>query len=111
MHGDELRVRYLGDLREPWSGVGHVVKIPDSILWCFPFYGLENANWSFLSFQQRLNRIHKVLNINCIWNTEQEKRGVPILRGEFLQLETTEHWLRNLQNGICLFNAKRDPKN
>ena len=32
MHGDELRVRYLGDLREPWSGVGHVVKIPDSIL-------------------------------------------------------------------------------
>ncbi|XP_022108204.1 regulator of nonsense transcripts 1-like [Acanthaster planci] len=30
MQGDELRVRYLGDLQEPWSGVGHVVKIPDN---------------------------------------------------------------------------------
>ena len=32
MHGDELRLRYLGDLHKPWSGVGHVIKIPDSIL-------------------------------------------------------------------------------
>ncbi len=30
MQGDELRLRYLGDLQEPWSGVGHVVKIPDN---------------------------------------------------------------------------------
>ena len=29
MSGDELRLRYLGDLQKPWSGVGHVVKIPD----------------------------------------------------------------------------------
>ena len=32
MHGDELRLRYLGDLHKPWSGVSHVIKIPDSIL-------------------------------------------------------------------------------
>ncbi|KAH9376504.1 hypothetical protein HPB48_006589 [Haemaphysalis longicornis] len=32
MHGDELRLRYLGELHKPWSGVGHVIKIPDSIL-------------------------------------------------------------------------------
>ncbi|XP_070541842.1 regulator of nonsense transcripts 1-like [Ptychodera flava] len=30
MHGDELRIRYLGELHKPWSGVGHVVKIPDN---------------------------------------------------------------------------------
>lgn len=28
MHGDELRLRYLGD--KMWSGVGHVIKIPDN---------------------------------------------------------------------------------
>lgn len=32
MHGDELRIRYVGELHKPWSGVGHVIKIPDSIL-------------------------------------------------------------------------------
>ena len=32
MHGDELRLRYLGDLHKPWSGVGHVIKIADSTL-------------------------------------------------------------------------------
>ncbi|UYV80578.1 UPF1 [Cordylochernes scorpioides] len=30
MHGDELRLRYLGELHRPWSGVGHVIKIPDN---------------------------------------------------------------------------------
>ncbi|KAK7481622.1 hypothetical protein BaRGS_00027138 [Batillaria attramentaria] len=29
MHGDELRIRYIGELHKPWSGVGHVIKIPD----------------------------------------------------------------------------------
>ncbi|EGI69714.1 Putative regulator of nonsense transcripts 1 [Acromyrmex echinatior] len=30
MHGDELRLRYLGELHKPWSGIGHVIKIPDN---------------------------------------------------------------------------------
>ena len=30
MHGDELRLRYAGDRNKPWSGVGHVIKIPDN---------------------------------------------------------------------------------
>ncbi|PRD24814.1 UNVERIFIED_CONTAM: Regulator of nonsense transcripts 1 [Trichonephila clavipes] len=30
MHGDELRLRYLGELHKPWFGVGHVIKIPDN---------------------------------------------------------------------------------
>lgn len=34
MQGDELRLRYLGELHKPWSGVGHVIKIADSILFC-----------------------------------------------------------------------------
>ncbi|KAH3839137.1 regulator of nonsense transcripts 1-like [Dreissena polymorpha] len=30
MHGDELRLRYMGELHKHWSGVGHVIKIPDN---------------------------------------------------------------------------------
>ncbi|XP_043192907.1 regulator of nonsense transcripts 1-like [Amphibalanus amphitrite] len=30
MHGDELRIRYLGELHKPWSGVGHVIKVSDN---------------------------------------------------------------------------------
>jgi len=30
MQGDELRLRYLGDPSKAWSGVGHVIKIPDN---------------------------------------------------------------------------------
>lgn len=28
--GDELRLRYHGEMHKPWEGVGHVVKIPNS---------------------------------------------------------------------------------
>ncbi|KAL2152617.1 hypothetical protein VTH82DRAFT_5801 [Thermothelomyces myriococcoides] len=28
--GDEMRLKYKGDLRPPWEGVGYVIKIPDS---------------------------------------------------------------------------------
>ena len=28
--GDELRLRYRGELRKPWEGVGHVIKIPNN---------------------------------------------------------------------------------
>lgn len=30
--GDELRLKYSGELHKPWEGVGHVVKIPNSKL-------------------------------------------------------------------------------
>lgn len=30
MHGDELKLRYVGELHKPWSGVGHVIKVPDN---------------------------------------------------------------------------------
>ena len=30
MQGDELRLRYVGRAREPWSGIGHVTKVPTS---------------------------------------------------------------------------------
>ena len=32
MPGDELRLRYVGQLRPAWEGVGHVSKVPNSIL-------------------------------------------------------------------------------
>ena len=28
--GDELRLKYQGELHKPWEGVGHVIKIPNS---------------------------------------------------------------------------------
>lgn len=28
--GDELRLRYCGEMRKGWEGLGHVVKIPNS---------------------------------------------------------------------------------
>ncbi|XP_065365805.1 regulator of nonsense transcripts 1 homolog [Calliphora vicina] len=30
MHGDELRLRYVGELHKPWDAVGHVIKVPDN---------------------------------------------------------------------------------
>ncbi|ALC49824.1 Upf1 [Drosophila busckii] len=30
MHGDELRLRYVGELCAPWSEIGHVIKVPDN---------------------------------------------------------------------------------
>lgn len=29
--GDELRLRYSGEMHSPWEGVGHVIKIPNSM--------------------------------------------------------------------------------
>lgn len=35
MQGDEICLRYKGDLAPPWKGIGHVIKVPDSILMTF----------------------------------------------------------------------------
>ncbi|KAI0062350.1 P-loop containing nucleoside triphosphate hydrolase protein [Artomyces pyxidatus] len=29
--GDELRLRYAGELHKPWDGVGHVIKVPNNV--------------------------------------------------------------------------------
>lgn len=29
-HGDELELKYTGDLRDEWRGMGHVIKVPDN---------------------------------------------------------------------------------
>jgi regulator of nonsense transcripts 1 len=29
--GDELRLRYTGEVHKPWEGVGHVIKVPNSM--------------------------------------------------------------------------------
>ncbi|KAI0053930.1 P-loop containing nucleoside triphosphate hydrolase protein [Auriscalpium vulgare] len=29
--GDELRLRYSGELHKPWDGVGHVIKVPNNV--------------------------------------------------------------------------------
>ncbi|XP_053671419.1 regulator of nonsense transcripts 1 homolog [Anopheles nili] len=30
MHGDELKLRYVGEVHKPWSCIGHVIKVPDN---------------------------------------------------------------------------------
>ena len=30
MQGDELKIKYVGDKHKPWTGVGHVIKVPDN---------------------------------------------------------------------------------
>lgn len=32
MQGDELHLRYVGSQRQAWDGVGHVIKVINSIL-------------------------------------------------------------------------------
>lgn len=32
MQGDEICLRYKGDMAPLWKGIGHVIKVPDSIL-------------------------------------------------------------------------------
>lgn len=31
MQGDEICLRYKGDMAPLWKGIGHVIKVPDSI--------------------------------------------------------------------------------
>lgn len=30
MHGDELRLSYVGEMHKAWSSTGHVIKVPDN---------------------------------------------------------------------------------
>ena len=32
MQGDEICLRYKGEMAPLWKGIGHVIKVPDSIL-------------------------------------------------------------------------------
>lgn len=36
--GDELRLRYQGELHKPWESVGHVIKIPNSKMFLVLFF-------------------------------------------------------------------------
>jgi len=41
MHGDTLRLHYLGDVHKLWNGLGNVIKLPDN---CGEEVGLELKN-------------------------------------------------------------------
>jgi regulator of nonsense transcripts 1 len=41
--GDELRLRYSGELHKPWEGVGHVIKIPNSTLAVVAYSGITHS--------------------------------------------------------------------
>ncbi|KAG2103958.1 P-loop containing nucleoside triphosphate hydrolase protein [Suillus cothurnatus] len=53
--GDELRLRYQGELRKAWDGVGHVIKIPNSLNCDGPRVSLPTATdfvWKSTSFDR-----------------------------------------------------------
>lgn len=65
MHGDELRLRYQGELHKPWSGVGHVIKIPDSILKQI----INICNFRFLKTSLKLNNLiflSEIFFLTCV---------------------------------------------
>ena len=43
--GDELRLRYQGEIHKPWEGVGHVIKIPNS-KFCSLFYVFSGSRFN-----------------------------------------------------------------
>lgn len=52
MQGDEICLRYKGDLAPPWKGIGHVIKVPDSILMaCCTHITFHTFGTVFLSLQ------------------------------------------------------------
>ena len=56
MPGDELRLRYVGTLRAQWEGLGHIAKVPNSILislFCtklIPYGGKCSREKTFVNF-------------------------------------------------------------
>lgn len=59
MHGDELRLRYVGELQKPWSGVGHVIKLPDN-------YG-EDVGLELKHSQQPPTELSTSFVVDFIW--------------------------------------------
>lgn len=41
--GDELRMKYGGDLPKPWDGTGHVIKVPNSESQRLTLHGLASS--------------------------------------------------------------------
>lgn len=55
MQGDEICLRYKGDLAPLWKGIGHVIKVPDSILCHISWEdGCHNRTLAVLSFLSSL---------------------------------------------------------
>lgn len=59
MHGDELKLRYAGDVHKPWSGIGHVIKLPDN-------YG-DDVGLELKASQQPPTEITTNCAVDFIW--------------------------------------------
>lgn len=68
MQGDEICLRYKGDLAPPWKGIGHVIKVPDSILIACNICCIQYV--SVVTFSPTIFKSHiyhlKVLNTHVI---------------------------------------------
>ena len=73
MPGDELRLRYLGDLQKPWSGVGNVIRIPDG-------FGEEEIGIELKSNQGAPTTCHSNFVIDFVWKSTSFDRMQSALR-------------------------------
>jgi len=73
MSGDELRLRYLGDLQKPWSGVGNVIKIPEA-------YGEEEVGIELKSNQGAPTGCTSNFVIDFVWKSTSFDRMQSALR-------------------------------
>lgn len=72
MHGDELRLRYLGDEYKQWSGVGHVIKIPDN---CSDEVAIELQNCTDVPSECTKNFV-----VDFVWKATSFERMQAALR-------------------------------
>lgn len=78
MHGDELRLRYMGEVTKPWSGVGHVIKIPDNY---GEEVGLEMKTSQGIPFECTSKFV-----VDFIWKSTSFDRYVSFEEGNFRQV-------------------------
>lgn len=61
MQGDEICLRYKGDLAPLWKGIGHVIKVPDSILYtvrsCIMYHPLHYCAFKSGSLHMHLSQV------------------------------------------------------
>src|SRR5688572_15337558 len=75
--GDELRLRYRGELRSPWEDVGHVIKIPNSKL---------NRNFFFFLLISWVNHFY------FIYVDVSDEVGLELRRNDNTPVECTHNF-------------------
>lgn len=58
MQGDEICLRYKGDLAPLWKGIGHVIKVPDSILFMIGSSSVSSSSYFRTMCPKKVKMLH-----------------------------------------------------